>query len=266
MGFWLQLRQLSTWRCRSCRIVSPRCVGKTFPDYFETLFGVVSARPEEVPVITIDGPTASGKGTLAAALAERLGYHLLDSGALYRATALAALADGLRLDDETAVAGIASTLDLRFDGPRVLMRGREISAELRLESTGSAASRVSAHPAVRHALVQLQLAFRRPPGLVADGRDMGSVIFPRANLKVFLTASLESRADRRLKQLISKGIQASIAPLRADIEARDARDETRTVSPLMAARDALALDNSELSIDQSVEAVLGWWRQRSPFS
>lgn len=248
------------------RIVDPRCVGKTFPDYFETLFGVAQADPDEIPVITIDGPTASGKGTLAAALAERLGYRLLDSGALYRATALAALDDGVPLDDEAAIAGIAERLDLRFEpAGRVWLRGADVTAQLRLEDTGAAASRVSQHRGVRDALRGLQLAFRRVPGLVADGRDMGSVIFPRAPLKIFLTASLESRAERRLKQLIAKGIQASIAPLRADIEARDARDKSRASSPLVPAADALLLDNSNSSVDESVDTVLGWWQQRRPF-
>jgi len=249
---------------RPVRIEEPRCVGKTFPDYFERLFDVVQARPDEVPVITIDGPTASGKGTLAAALAARLGWRLLDSGALYRATALAALDRGLSLDDETAVTALAGTLDLHFDADSVWLGGRDITQALRLETTGIAASRVSAHAALRSALTQLQLDFRRPPGLVADGRDMGSVIFPGAPLKVFLTASLESRADRRLKQLISKGIQASIAALRADIAARDERDRSRSVSPLVPAADALMLDNSELGVDQSVDVVLGWWAQRNP--
>jgi 3-phosphoshikimate 1-carboxyvinyltransferase len=171
------------------RILDPRCVAKTFPDYFETLFGVVSTAPEDVPVITVDGPTASGKGTLAAALAARLGYHTLDSGSLYRATALAALHDGIAPDDEPALARLASTLDLRFDGASVILRGRPVSDELRREDVGALASRIAALPGVRRALHALQLAFRRPPGLVADGRDMGTVVFADAGLKVFLTAS-----------------------------------------------------------------------------
>jgi 3-phosphoshikimate 1-carboxyvinyltransferase len=246
------------------RILDPKCVGKTFPDYFEALFGLVQADAAAVPVITIDGPTASGKGTLAAALAARLGYHLLDSGALYRATGLAAVQDGVALDDEASVARLAAGLDLRFEAEQVWLRGRDVTAELRLESTGALASRISSWPAVRDALHGLQLAFRRAPGLVADGRDMGTVVFPAAPLKVFLTASLDSRADRRHKQLISKGIQASIADLRVDIEQRDQRDRSRPVAPLVPAEDALALDNSELTVDQCVDQVLGWWRQRSP--
>ena len=171
------------------RILDPRCVAKTFPDYFETLFGVVGTVAQDVPVITVDGPTASGKGTLAAAVAARLGYHTLDSGSLYRCTALAALQDGIDADDEAALAHLAARLDLRFDGTAVVLRGRPVSDELRREEVGSLASRIAALPAVREALQGLQLAFRRPPGLVADGRDMGTVVFPDAPLKVFLTAS-----------------------------------------------------------------------------
>jgi len=255
------------------RIEDPRCVGKTFPDYFEALFGVVTANPEVVPVITIDGPTASGKGTLAAAVADALGYHLLDSGALYRATGLAAQWDGVAADDEAGLARLAGVLDLRFGhGPleaahssRTWLRGREVSTELRTEAAGLLASRVSALPAVRAALQGLQLAFRRPPGLVADGRDMGTVVFPGASLKVYLTASAAERASRRHKQLISKGISTSIADLRADLEARDARDQNRSVAPLKAAEDALLLDNSGLSVEESVHQVLAWWQQRRPF-
>jgi 3-phosphoshikimate 1-carboxyvinyltransferase len=256
------------------RILDPRCVAKTFPDYFEALFDVVEATA--VPVIAIDGPTASGKGTLAAAVAAALGYGLLDSGALYRATGLAAVDAGLdpeiRPDDEAAVAALAARLPLRFghgaEAGRIWFtgpRGREITDELRLESTGLLASRVSALPAVRAALHGLQLSFRRAPGLVADGRDMGTVVFPDAELKVFLTASAEQRAQRRHKQLISKGIPASINALRADLEARDRRDSSRSVSPLKPAEDAQRLDNSGLGIDESVQQVLAWWQARRPF-
>jgi 3-phosphoshikimate 1-carboxyvinyltransferase len=253
-------------------------VAKTFPEYFEALFGVVEAAA--VPVIAIDGPTASGKGTLAAAVAAALGYGLLDSGALYRATGLAAVDAGLdpeiRPDDEAAVAALAARLPLRFgqgaeagrtwfDGAKYGPAGREITDELRLESTGLLASRASALPAVRAALHGLQLSFRRAPGLVADGRDMGTVVFPDAGLKVFLTASAEQRAQRRHKQLISKGIPASIAALRADLEARDRRDTQRTASPLKPAEDAKLLDNSQLGIDESVQQVLAWWQERRPF-
>ncbi|MDE2566510.1 MAG: bifunctional 3-phosphoshikimate 1-carboxyvinyltransferase/cytidylate kinase [Burkholderiales bacterium] len=252
------------------RVLDPQCVGKTFPDYFETLFAVAGAAPQDVPVITIDGPTASGKGTLAAAVAAALGWQLLDSGALYRAAGLAAQWDGVWPDDEAAVARLAGLLELRFgDGEqagRTWLRGREVTDVLRLESTGQLASRVSALPAVRQALHGLQLAFRRVPGLVADGRDMGTVVFPDAALKVFLTASPQQRAERRHKQLISKGISANIDSLRADLEARDARDANRAVAPCRPAVDALLLDNSDLSIEQSVQQVLAWWEQRRPFA
>jgi 3-phosphoshikimate 1-carboxyvinyltransferase len=248
------------------RIVDPRCVAKTYPDYFEALFAVSAAAPEDVPVITVDGPTASGKGTLASALAAAMGWHLLDSGALYRAAGLAARWDGVSPDDGAAVARLAATLDLRFEGGRSWLRGRDVSDELRLESTGALASRVSAHAAVRRALHDAQLAFRRVPGLVADGRDMGTVVFPGAALKVFLTASAAERAERRHKQLISKGISTSIEDLRADLEARDARDMARSVAPLRPAEDAMLLDNSHLSIDESVQQVLAWWRHRGPFA
>jgi 3-phosphoshikimate 1-carboxyvinyltransferase len=250
------------------RILEPRCVGKTFPDFFEALFGLSECAPERVPVIAIDGPTASGKGTLAAEVASALGYHLLDSGALYRATGLAAAWDGVAPDDEPRLAAIARTLDMRFgsgaEAGRTWLRGREVTDELRLEASGLAASRVSALPAVRQALHGLQLAFRRAPGLVADGRDMGSVVFPGAALKVFLTASAAERADRRHKQLIAKGISSNIDSLRADLEARDARDKNRSVSPLKPAEDALLLDNSHLGIAESVAQVLGWWQERCP--
>jgi 3-phosphoshikimate 1-carboxyvinyltransferase len=251
------------------RILDPQCVAKTFPDYFETLFKVVRAEPAQVPVITIDGPTASGKGTLAAEVAQRLGWRQLDSGSLYRVAALAALRRGLLAADpldETAVAALAAGLPLSFKPGRIRLADEEVTDQLRQEAVGLAASRVSALPAVRRALHELQLSFRRPPGLVADGRDMGTVVFPDAPLKVFLTASAAQRAQRRYKQLISKGFSASIADLRADLEARDLRDTTRAVAPLEPAEDAQLLDNSELTIEQSVEKVLEMWSARSPFS
>ena len=250
------------------RIEDPKCVAKTFPDYFETLFSVVQAAPQHIPVICIDGPTASGKGTVAALLAQRLGYHFLDSGAMYRITALAALRAGLRIDGahEARVAELARQLPVRFDGARVLLGADDVSDAIRTEEAGMNASRVSALPAVRQALVALQHGFRRLPGLVADGRDMGTVIFPDAPLKVFLTASAQQRAERRYNQLISKGFRANIADLRADLEARDARDSTRSVAPLQPAQDALVLDNSLLTIEQTVEQVLAWWQERQPFA
>lgn len=242
------------------RIEDPKCVAKTFPDYFETLFELCATPAARIPVICIDGPTASGKGTLASEVARRLGFHLLDSGALYRAAALAAQDAGLDLDDEAALARLAAALPLAFRDHRVFLAGRDITDPLRLESTGGMASRVSQHPAVREALHDLQQSFRRLPGLVADGRDMGTVIFPDAGLKVFLTASAEQRAQRRHKQLISKGISASIDDLLADLKARDHRDMSRAHAPLKPAEDAKLLDNSDLSIEASVQLVLDWWQ------
>jgi 3-phosphoshikimate 1-carboxyvinyltransferase len=247
------------------RVLEPACVAKTFPDYFETLFALIETAPPHVPVLTVDGPAASGKGTLAAALAQRLGYHLLDSGAIYRAAGVAAQRAGVDLDDALAVAAVARALELRFDGERVLIGGQDLSEAVRSEQGGQLASRVSAHPEVRVALHALQLSFRRVPGLVADGRDMGTVVFPDAPLKVFLTASAAERALRRQKQLAARGIDARIADVRADLEERDLRDSTRATAPLKPAEDALSLDNSGLGIDESVDRVLGWWAQRRPF-
>jgi 3-phosphoshikimate 1-carboxyvinyltransferase len=251
------------------RIVDPQCVAKTFPEYFETLFALARCEPADVPVITIDGPTASGKGTLAAAVAARLGYHLLDSGSLYRVAALAAQRSGCLIDDAApdaaAVAALAAALPLRFEPGRIVLDGEDVTETLRDEAVGLAASRVSALPDVRRALHGLQLSFRRPPGLVADGRDMGTVVFPDATLKIYLTASAAQRAERRHKQLISKGISANIADLRADLQARDARDSSRSVAPLKPAEDALLLDNSALSVEQSIEWVLEAWEARRPF-
>jgi 3-phosphoshikimate 1-carboxyvinyltransferase len=247
------------------RIEDPKCVAKTFPDYFEALFSLSHAA--KVPVICIDGPTASGKGTLAALVAQRLGYHYLDSGALYRVTAYAALQAGLSLDSEheDAIAELARHLPVRFEGEHVLLSKVNVSEAIRTEEAGMNASKVSVLPAVRQALVDLQHSFQRLPGLLADGRDMGTVIFPDAPLKVFLTASAEKRAERRHKQLISKGFSTTIAALRADLEARDARDTQRSVAPLKPAQDALQLDNSLLSIEESVDQVLTWWRSKQVF-
>ena len=250
------------------RIEDPRCVGKTFPDYFETLFSVAQPATHHIPVICIDGPTASGKGTVAAAVAQRLGYRFLDSGAMYRISALAALKAGLRIDaaHEAAIATLTKALPVRFDGDTVWLGSDDVTAAIRTEAAGINASLVSALPSVREALVSLQHSFRQLPGLVADGRDMGTVIFPGAPLKIYLTASAECRAERRYKQLISKGITANIADLRADLEARDARDSSRSVAPLKPAQDALVLDNSALTIDEAVEQVLVWWQERQPFA
>jgi 3-phosphoshikimate 1-carboxyvinyltransferase len=250
------------------RILDPKCVAKTFPDYFEALFSVVQTATRNVPVICVDGPTASGKGTLASQLAGKLGYHYLDSGALYRITALAAIRAGLQLDvaHEASVAKLAQTLPVRFAGGAILLGEVDVTDAIRTEEAGMNASKVSALPSVRAALVALQQSFRRLPGLVADGRDMGTVIFPDAPLKVYLTASAAQRAERRHKQLISKGISTTIDSLRADLEARDARDSSRPVAPLKPAEDALLLDNSSQSVDQSVAQVLRWWEAKQPFS
>jgi 3-phosphoshikimate 1-carboxyvinyltransferase len=246
------------------RIEDPKCVAKTFPDYFEALFSVVATPQTAIPVICVDGPTASGKGTLAAELARRLGYHFLDSGALYRITALAATRAGILLDGsgEEAIAQLVPTLDIHFGPGQIFLAGEDVSDTVRSEAMGMNASRVSVLPRVRTALIELQHARRRLPGLVADGRDMGTVIFPQAPLKVFLTASAAKRAERRHKQLISKGISTTLAALRADLEARDARDSSRSTAPLRPAQDAFLLDNSDLTVETSVETVLRWWEGR----
>jgi 3-phosphoshikimate 1-carboxyvinyltransferase len=249
------------------RIEDPKCVAKTFPDYFEALFSLSRASEQSVPVICVDGPTASGKGTLAAVVAKQLGYHFLDSGSLYRITGLAATRAGIALEpvNEAAIVALLQSLPIHFEGSHIFLGGEDVSDAIRTEEAGMHASRVSAFPAVREALVALQRGFRKLPGLVADGRDMGTVIFPDAPLKVYLTASAACRAERRYKQLISKGISATLPSLRADLEARDARDSTRAVAPLKPAQDARLLDNSELTVDASVASVLDWWQSKQPF-
>ena len=247
------------------RIVDPKCVAKTFPDYFEALFAVTDAQTADIPVICVDGPTASGKGTLAALTAHRLGYHYLDSGALYRLSAFAAARAGIVLDDEAGVAQTARMLPVRFQGDRVFLDDEDVSAAIRTEAAGMAASRVSAHPQVRLALLDLQRGFRQLPGLVADGRDMGTVVFPDAELKIYLTASALHRAERRHKQLISKGNTTTIAAIQQDLEARDARDMSRQAAPLRPAENAKLLDNSDLTIEKSLHQVLGWWQGVRPF-
>ncbi len=211
-----------------------------------------------IPVLTIDGPTASGKGTVAARVADRLGYHLLDSGALYRLTALSAMRAGVALDDEPAVAALAAALPATFSNGDIFLDGEEVGEQIRAEEVGNSASKIAAIPSVRQALYGLQLGFRKAPGLVADGRDMGTVIFPNARLKVFLTASVEARAERRYKQLIGKGISANMEGLLADLQARDERDTHRSVAPLVPAEGAYILDTSDMTVDEAVEQVLHW--------
>ena len=247
------------------RILEPQCVAKTFPDYFEALFELAHAESARIPVICIDGPTASGKGTLASTLAHRLGYHYLDSGALYRLSALAAERAGVALDDGPGVAQIARNLPVRFLGEQIYLDGEDVTSALRTENAGMAASSVSACPQVRDALLALQRGFRTLPGLVADGRDMGSVIFPDAPLKIYLTASALHRAERRHKQLISKGNSATLMEIQLDLEVRDARDMSRKSAPLKPAENAKLLDNSDLSVEKSVTQVLDWWQSIQPF-
>ena len=212
-----------------------------------------------VPVITIDGPTASGKGTVAAKVAERLSFHLLDSGALYRLTALQAMRRGTELRDEHGSAKLAEHLPARFVGHDVFLASENVTQAIRAEEVGNMASKIAALPSVRQALFALQLGFREAPGLVADGRDMGTVIFPTAKLKVFLTASVEARAQRRYKQLIDKGFSANMDDLLADLQARDERDTKRAVAPLVPAEDAHILDTSEMTAEQAIEQVLAWY-------
>jgi cytidylate kinase len=215
-----------------------------------------------IPVIAIDGPSASGKGTVAALAARALGFHYLDSGAIYRVTAYAAQATGVSLEDEAALATLARDLQLRFDGGEVFLDGQPVGESIRGEDAGRAASRIAALPALRLALLERQRAFRVAPGLVSDGRDMGSVVFPDAALKVFLTASAEERAQRRYKQLIEKGFDANLAALLQDLKERDARDAARSAAPLQQTADAVLLDTTHLNIQQAVQQVLDWWQER----
>ena len=215
------------------------------------------------PVITIDGPTASGKGTIAGRVADQLGWAILDSGALYRLTALGVLRYGCNSEDVDAVAQIARSLDVTFQGSRILFQSEDVSTKIRQEDIGNLASRVAAYPAVRDALLQRQRDFRRPPGLVADGRDMGTVVFPDAPLKIFLVAAVESRAERRYKQLKEKGFSVNLTDLLEDMRARDARDSSRANAPLVAAPDAVTIDSSSLDINQTVQAVLDLWSRKN---
>lgn len=224
---------------------------------------------DESPVITLDGPGGSGKGTVSRILARRLGWHFLDSGALYRLVGLAALRRGVSLDDENTLSGLAAGLDARFDfdaedgeNAPIFLENKEVSRDLRSERAGAAASAVAVLPGVRHALVDRQRAYRLPPGLVADGRDMGTVIFPDAGLKIFLDASAEERARRRYKQLKDKGMDVSLRSLLREIEERDLRDRARPLSPMRPADDAVVIDTTSMDIAQVVDAILHAWRAR----
>ncbi|RJG23899.1 (d)CMP kinase [Massilia cavernae] len=214
-----------------------------------------------IPVIAIDGPTASGKGTVAHKVADKLGFHFLDSGSLYRLTALSAIRRGADLHDEHAIAKLAEHLQVSFVGGEILMASEHVTQAIRAEEVGNLASKIAALPTVRHALTGLQLGFRKAPGLVADGRDMGTVIFPNAQLKVFLTASVEARAQRRYKQLIDKGFSANIKDLLSDLQARDDRDTHRAIAPLVPAEGAHFLDTSHMTADEAIEQVLKWYAQ-----
>ncbi|MQR02544.1 (d)CMP kinase [Glaciimonas soli] len=212
-----------------------------------------------IPVITIDGPTASGKGTVAQKVAQHLGFHYLDSGALYRLTALSALRRNTPLDDEHALAKVAEHLHCHFDGMHIFLSNEDVSDAIRAEVVGNTASQIATLMPVRQALYGLQLGFRKAPGLVADGRDMGTVIFPHAALKVFLTASVDARAQRRYKQLIDKGFSANMKDLSMDLKMRDERDTHRSSAPLKAADGAHHLDTSEMTAEQAVQQVLSWY-------
>ena len=215
------------------------------------------------PIITLDGPSASGKGTVAERVADRLSFHYLDSGALYRLTALAAMKACIELDAEPALTAIAGQLPARFENGRIWLTGVDVTEAIRSELVGEGASKVAVLPRVREALLERQRAYRRSPGLVADGRDMGSVVFPDAQAKVFLTASAEVRAERRYKQLIEKGFSANLAALVQEMRARDERDAARPVAPLRPAPGALLLDTTGMSIEDAVDAVLEHYRNTS---
>lgn len=217
-------------------------------------------QPGNVPVIAIDGPTASGKGTVAARVADVLGWTVLDSGALYRLSALSALKKGVTDTDENALADIARQLDIRFQDGKVLLDNDDVTEQLRQEHIGEMASRIAPLPPLRDALLERQRAFRQAPGLVCDGRDMGTVVFPDASLKIFLVADVDARAQRRYNQLIEKGFSANLGDLLKDLKTRDDRDQNRSVAPLKPAADAIIVDSSGLDISQTVDRILTHWR------
>jgi 3-phosphoshikimate 1-carboxyvinyltransferase len=239
------------------RINEPKCVAKTFPDYFER-FAEVTWN-SSTPVIAIDGPSASGKGAVAQSVAQHLGFHYLDSGSLYRLVALTALRDRIDLKDADSLGEIARRLPVHFVGSKILLKEEDVTDTIRAEAVSAAASEISPFPAVRQGLMRRQQAFRRPPGLVAEGRDMASVVFPDAALKVFLTASAEERARRRYKQLIEKGFNATLTTLLQDIRQRDTRDSERSVAPLQKSVDAQIIDTTGISIEEVVARILQWF-------
>ena len=214
------------------------------------------ARDNGVPIITIDGPSGSGKGTVAKRVADHLGWRMLDSGALYRLLGHAVAGAGVDFDNHNEVIRLAKTLNVMFDGESVYLDGEDVSAEIRTETAGNNASRVAVIPLVRDALLRWQRDYAAPPGLVADGRDMGTTVFPRAGVKIFLTAGAAERAQRRYKQLKEKGLPANLAALTAEISERDARDRSRSASPLLAAEDAIEIDSTSMTIDEVVDVVL----------
>ena len=218
----------------------------------------------EIPILAIDGPSGSGKGTVAARVADALGWHILDSGALYRLVGLAALKSGVNLNDHAAVAEIARHLPVRFEAGKVYLDDEDVSLEIRTETAGNNASKVAAIPEVRAALLEWQRSYARSPGLVADGRDMGTVVFPQAAVKIFLDASAEERARRRYKQLKDKGMDVNLPGLIAEIEERDRRDRNRKVAPLAPADDALVIDSTSMNIDEVVDLVLQAVRKALP--
>jgi 3-phosphoshikimate 1-carboxyvinyltransferase len=240
---------------RSLNIEDPACVNKTFPAYFDVFADICA---QAVPVVAIDGPTASGKGTVASRVAQALGYAYLDSGALYRLLALASMNRGLSPTDAPGLGALAASMAISFEGEVIWLDGRDVSSEIRAEAVGNRASEVAALPAVRQALLRRQRDFARRPGLVADGRDMGSVVFPQAQTKVFLTATAEARAARRVNQLRARGEAADLATITADLAARDARDASRAVAPLkfVPGQGVVYLDTTDCDIEAAVAAVL----------